>query len=157
MQQLVNGMRLLWLLLLPLMGLANQPVEWLSWEELGKRQAKEARQILVLVQDADCGWCSVFEKQICSDSQVQSILNQDFYCVKLNIQETSNIYWNGRPFKWVDHGRQGYHQLAAELLRGQLNLSAQVYLNKTGQLQAIVPELLPVREMLEQLTILKQP
>jgi len=49
-------------------------------------------------------------------------MNEDFYPVKFNAEQTEDIVFNGTTFKFMAAGNRGTHQLAMALLNNQFRI-----------------------------------
>ncbi len=85
---------------------AHNPVNWQPWsDEVIKKAKKENRLILISIGYAACHWCHVMEHESFEDERVAEIMNDNFYCIKVDREE--------RPD--VDH----YYMTAVQLMRRQ--------------------------------------
>lgn len=110
--------------------LTGSPVKWMTFEEAVEKSKTEKRKIFIDVFTDWCGWCKVMDKNTFPDSEVAKLLNEKFYPVKLNAEQTNDIFFRGTTFKYVAQGGGGYHQLAAALLNGQLSYPNFVFLDE---------------------------
>src|SRR5579859_5804868 len=97
------------------------PVKWMSFEEAVEKAKTEKRKIFIDVYTDWCGWCKVMDKNTFTDAAVAKMLNEKFYAVKLDAEQTGDITFRGTTFKFVPYGNKGVHQLAAALLNNQLS------------------------------------
>ena len=124
---------LLFLLTFTLPGMAQEtagPVKWMSFEEALERSKTEKRKIFIDIYTDWCGWCKVMDKSTFSEAAVAKILNEKFYPVKLDAEQTADIEFAGRTFKFIPSGRSGVHELAAALLNNQLSYPTVVFLDE---------------------------
>lgn len=105
-------------------------VEWLTFEEAVERSKTEKKKIFIDVYTDWCGWCKVMDKNTFSQPIIAQYLNDNFYAVKLNAEQTEDINFRGQTYKFVEGGRKGYHQLAAALLQNQLSYPTVVFLDE---------------------------
>jgi thioredoxin-related protein len=105
-------------------------VKWLSFEEAVRKAKSEKRPVFIDVYTDWCGWCKVMDKNTFSDPKVAKILNENFYPVKFNAEQREEVQFNGTTFKFVESGRNGYHELAAALLNNQLSYPTVVFLDE---------------------------
>jgi len=110
--------------------LSGSPVKWMTFEEAVEKSKTEKRKIFVDVFTDWCGWCKVMDKNTFPDAEVAKLLNEKFYPVKLNAEQTNDVVFRGTTFKFVSQGRGGYHQLAAALLNGQMSYPNFVFLDE---------------------------
>ena len=114
-------------------------VKWMTFEEAVEKSKTEKRKIFIDVFTDWCGWCKVMDKNTFPDSEVAKLLNEKFYPVKLNAEQTNDIVFRGTTFKYVSQGGGGYHQLAAALLNGQLSYPNFVFLDEEFRIIIVQP------------------
>ena len=118
---------------------AESPVKWMTFEEAVEKSKTEKRKIFVDVYTDWCGWCKVMDKNTFSDPVVAKILNEKFYPVKFNAEQTEDVVFNGTTFKFVPYGNKGTHQLAAALLNNQLSYPTVVFLDEEFRIITPLP------------------
>lgn len=122
---------LLFLLVAPVFAQeGNSPVKWMSFEEAVKRSKTEKRKIFIDVYTDWCGWCKVMDKNTFSEAHVAQILNEKFYPVKFDAEQTEDLVFNGTTFKFVPYGNKGTHQFAMALLNNQMAYPTVVFLDE---------------------------
>src|SRR6185295_7853223 len=92
------------------------PIKWMTFEEAVEKSKTEKRKIFIDVYTDWCGWCKVMDKNTFPDPEVARLLNEKFYPVKLDAEQTADITFRGTTFKFIAQGNKGVHQLAAALL-----------------------------------------
>lgn len=113
-------------------------VKWYTIEEAFELAKKEPKKIMIDVYTDWCGWCKVMDKNTFSNAIIAEYLNKNFYPVKFNAEQKADISLNGKVYKYVASGSRGYHQLAYELLKGQLGYPSVVFLDeKTNMIQPL--------------------
>jgi thioredoxin-related protein len=105
-------------------------VQWLTFEQAVEKSKKEKRPVFIDVYTDWCGWCKVMDKNTFSEPQVAKILNEKFYAVKFNAEQREDVVFGNTTFKFVESGRNGYHQLAAALLNNKLSYPTVVFLDE---------------------------
>lgn len=105
-------------------------VKWMTFEEAVEKSKTEKKKIFIDVYTDWCGWCKVMDKKTFSEAKVAKILNENFYPVKFNAEQTEDVVFNGTTFKYVGSGGRGTHQLAAALLNNQLSYPTVVFLDE---------------------------
>ena len=108
----------------------QSPVRWMSFEEAMERSKMEKRKIFIDVFTDWCGWCKVMDKNTFSEAAVAKILNEKFYPVKFDAEQTNDIVFNGTTFKFIPSGNKGVHQLAMALLNNQMSYPTVVFLDE---------------------------
>lgn len=115
-------------------------VTWLTWEQAVEANKTKKKKIFVDVFTDWCGWCKVMDKNTFPDPEVAKILNEDFYAVKFNAEQTADVVFNNVTFKYIDGGGgRGVHQLAAALLNNQLSYPNFVFLDEEFKIIPVFP------------------
>jgi thioredoxin-related protein len=118
-----------------------QKIEWMSFEAAIDAQAKadQPKKIFIDVYTDWCGWCKKMDKETFNNPEVAVYMQQHFYMVKLDGEGKKPIVFRGKTFSFVPSGRNGYHELAAGLMQGQLSYPTVVFLNEQAELLSPVP------------------
>ncbi len=106
----------------------GSPVKWMTFEEAVAKNKIEKRKIFIDVYTDWCGWCKVMDKNTFTDPKVAELLNESFYPVKFDAEQTADVIFNGTTFKFVPSGNNGTHQLASALLNNQLSYPTVTFL-----------------------------
>ena len=106
------------------------PVKWMSFEEAVEKSKTEKRKIFIDVYTGWCGWCKVMDKNTFPDPEIAKLLNENFYPVKFDAEQSADVVFGGTTFKFTPQGGRGYHQLAAALLNNQLSYPNFVFLDE---------------------------
>ena len=109
---------------------AETEVTWLSFSEAMEKSKSKKLPIFIDVYTDWCGWCKVMDKKTFSDPEVAKLLNEKFYAVKFNAEQTQDVIFKGTTYKFVASGRSGYHEFAAALLNNKLSYPTVVFLNE---------------------------
>ncbi len=109
---------------------AQGAVKWHSIEEAFELVKKEPRKIMIDVYTDWCSWCKVMDNQTFSHPVIADYINANFYAVKFNAEQKTDVVLNGQTYKYVNNGTRGYNQLAASLLNGQLGYPSVVFLDE---------------------------
>ena len=71
---------------------ADNPVDWYPWgDEAFSRARDEDKPVLVSIGYAACHWCHVMEHESFEDSDVASVMNERFVCVKVDREERPDV------------------------------------------------------------------
>lgn len=92
-----------------------QTIEWVTFEELPAKQAKEPRKVLVDLYTDWCGWCKKMDSGTFSDANVARYLGEKFYAVKFNAETADQVTFKGQTYGFVNFGNRGANGLAVEL------------------------------------------
>jgi thioredoxin-related protein len=116
----------------------TQNVNWLTWEEALELNQKEKRKFLVDVYTDWCGWCKKMEATTFSDEKISEYINENYYAVKFNAEQKSDIIYNNKVYQYVGgFGIKGVHELAKEIMRGKVSYPTVVFIN--SNLEVIQP------------------
>jgi thioredoxin-related protein len=109
---------------------ANDQIRWYTWEEAVAASARQPKKLFVDVYTDWCGYCKRMDASTFTDPAVIQYLNENFYPVKFNAEQTADIQYKGHTLKFQANGRRGYHELAAALLDDRLSYPSFVYLDE---------------------------
>jgi thioredoxin-related protein len=109
---------------------ADGDVQWMTFEEAVAKSKTEKRPVFIDVYTDWCGWCKVMDKNTFREARVSKLLNEKFYPVKFDAEQKEDVVFNGTTFKFIESGRNGYHQLAAALLNNKLSYPTVVFLDE---------------------------
>lgn len=119
---------------------STEKIQWLSWEEMVVKQSTEPRKVLVDVYTDWCGWCKKMDKEVFANTLITGIVNEHYYAVKLNAEQKEDIQFADYTFTFKsDAGRRGAHELAIQLMDGQMSYPTIVYLNEKLEILSRVP------------------
>ncbi len=133
-------MKYVMLMLFILIGLSNgnsQEINWLTWEEVAEKMHEEPRKVLVDVYTEWCGYCKKMDKSTFLDSTLISYINDNYYAIRFDAESKSSIFLHGTEYNYVNKGKNGYHELAAVILRGRLKYPTLVFMD--SNLEVIQP------------------
>jgi len=108
----------------------QEKINWLTWEQGVEAQGKQPKKILLNVYTEWCTWCKRMEETTLQQPAIAKYLNQNFYSVKFDAEQKGNLEYKDKTYKYVKNGNKGYHELAAELLRGRLSFPSIVFLDE---------------------------
>ena len=89
--------------------------------------------VLIFIHTDWCKYCLMQSQTTFKDSSIIAALNKDYYCLKLNPEDTSSIEFLGKTYR---SNTNEYHQLAQFLAAkdGKITLPSTVLLNQQFQL-----------------------
>ncbi|MDD2376394.1 MAG: thioredoxin domain-containing protein [Clostridia bacterium] len=71
---------------------AHNPVNWYPWSNIAFSKAiDENKPIFLSIGYSTCHWCHVMEKESFEDTQIATILNNDFISIKVDREERPDI------------------------------------------------------------------
>jgi thioredoxin-related protein len=110
--------------------IAQTKVNWVTWEQAEMLSKDEPRKIVVDVYTNWCGWCKKMDKTTFQNEEVADYLNKNFYAVKFDAEQKADIRLKDKVYKFVKSGKNGYHELAAEITFGKLSYPTVVFLDE---------------------------
>lgn len=69
----------------------DDKINWLTIEEAYQLNQSEPRKIFIDVYTNWCGWCKKMDRDTFSDKDVTEYVNENFYAVKLNAEDTTSF------------------------------------------------------------------
>ena len=119
--------------------LSAQYINWMSWEEAIEKLKTEERKIFVDVYTEWCSWCKKMDRETFANPYIIKYLNENFYPVKLDAQQRNDIVFNGKIYRFIDRGRNSYHELAVALMNGKLSYPTIVFLDERAKVIQSIP------------------
>jgi len=106
-------------------------MQWTTFDAIAESGSKpNGKMYLIDVYTDWCGWCKVMDKKTFTDPAVQAYLDEHFNIVKFDAEQKDPLTFKGRIYEWQSGGRNGYNQLAKELLGTRMSYPTMVYLDE---------------------------
>ena len=112
---------------------------WYTIEEAEKLNATHPKKFIIDVYTDWCGWCKKMDKETFTHPVIIQYLNDNFYAVKLNAEQTAPITFGGKTFKTPNNGERSTNELAQVLLNGQLSYPTVTFLSERLELIGPAP------------------
>src|SRR5690554_786420 len=118
---------------------SSDGIQWMTLEEAVHKAQTDPnpKNIFIDFYTDWCGWCKVMDRKTFADGNVIELMNKYFYPVKFDAEGKETVEFMGKEYGFVASGRNGYHQLAAEIMQGKLSYPTFVFL--TPEFQIITP------------------
>ncbi len=114
-------------------------IRWYSFEEAYQMNKKKPKKIFIDVFTDWCGWCKKMDAETFTNPTISEYMMDHFYCVKLNAERKDTVIIDGVKFTNPNPtGRRSTHQLAVELLKGNMSYPSYVFLNEKSQWLTVV-------------------
>lgn len=134
----MNKFLIIVFLFLGLGQLSAQQINWVTWEEAVELNKNEPRKLFVDVYTEWCTYCKKLDGSTLSDPMIVDYINDNYYAIKFDAEHKSDITVNGHTYKYIASSKRGYHELAKEILNGQMSYPTLVFLDEgITSLQAI--------------------
>ncbi|RMG81834.1 MAG: DUF255 domain-containing protein [Bacteroidetes bacterium] len=117
----------------------GEKIQWITWEELPAKMKEEPRKVVVDVYTKWCGWCKKMDATTFQKAYLARYLNENYYAIKFDAEYKDEITFKGNTYNFVQNGRRGYHQLAAEITNGRLSFPTLVFLDENLNLIQSIP------------------
>ncbi len=131
-------------------------IPWTSFEkavEMNHSEKKNKKKYFIDVYTDWCGWCTHMENTTFQDSAVIALMNKYFLPVKLNAERKDTVVFNGTTYVNPNPTvSRSTHQLAINLLKGQMAYPAFVFMDVDDKVIVVVKGYRPATEFI---TILK--
>jgi thioredoxin-related protein len=72
--------------------MSQSEIKWMTFEQATEKTKKEPKMVFVDVYTDWCGWCKKMDKETFTDPQVIKYINENFYAVKLNAEDTKTTF-----------------------------------------------------------------
>lgn len=142
------------LLCLSLLTLAQkQTVTWLSFEELETALINEPKKVMMHFYADWCVYCKKMEQDVYTKPAIATVLSEDYYAVKFNVESTDTIQFGGKKFLNLNVGKKrvAYHEIA-ELLAGRvtqdLTLPAVIFMDDKFNIKKRLFRYIPPKELI---------
>ncbi len=71
---------------------AHNPVNWHAWNSENLAEAKKLNKpLLISIGYSACHWCHVMEHESFEDEDVAAVMNEKFYCIKVDREERPDV------------------------------------------------------------------
>jgi uncharacterized protein YyaL (SSP411 family) len=130
---------------------------WYTWEQAVELQKTKPKKVMVDMYTDWCGWCKHMDATTFQDSAVVAYLQENFYPVKFNAEQKTDLLFRDYNFKYIapQGGSRGVHELAFSLLEGKLGYPSLVYLTPTYERILISPGYKDVTGMMKELIFVR--
>ncbi len=108
-----------------------QQIQWVTWEEAIDLSKNEQKKIFVDVYTDWCGYCKKLDNTTLSNASIVDYVNETYYAIKFDAETKEDITLNGKTYRYTNSGKRGYHELAKEILKGQMSYPTLVFLDES--------------------------
>ncbi|OSY88723.1 thioredoxin [Tenacibaculum holothuriorum] len=132
----------------------KQKVNWISFEQLDDSLAVKPKKVFISFYADWCVYCKKMDKVTFKNPDVISVLNSEYYAVKMDSETQKTIAFEGRTYtnKQIGKSRNPTHQiplLLASRKNRTFSLPATVILDKTFKVTQRHFEYLSSKKMLK--------
>jgi thioredoxin-related protein len=117
----------------------GEKIRWYSFEEAYQLNKKKQKKIFIDVFTDWCGWCKKMDAETFTNPVISEYMMKHFYCVKLNAERKDTVVIDGVKFTNPNpSSKRSTHQLAVDLLKGNMTYPSYVFLNEKSQWLTVV-------------------
>ena len=125
-----GGLFLVFFLLTGNKSVAQEQVNWITFEEAVKLSEKKPKKLLIDLYTDWCGWCKKMDRDTYANEAIAKYINKNYYAVKFNAEQKEDVVFQGHTFKFRPSGSRGVHELAAALTNNKLSYPTTVFMNE---------------------------
>ncbi len=116
-------------------------INWTSLEKVEKfsKKKKKKKKVIISFHTSWCGWCKKMDASTFSDPKVADYVNENYYMISMDAESKDEITFKGETYKFVEQGRRGYNEFAANVLQGRMSYPSTVWLSEDLELIQPVP------------------
>jgi thioredoxin-related protein len=114
-------------------------IKWLKFEEAMELNKTAPKKILIDFTTSWCGWCKVMDKNTFSNPNIAAYISQNFYAVRFDAETKDTITYKEKKYVNKGTGNRPPHELAVELLKGQLSYPTILYMDENSNPISAVP------------------
>lgn len=118
---------------------AEEEIKWYTFDEAIKLSEKKPKKLFIDLYTDWCGWCKRMDATTFKDPAVVKYMNANFYAVKFDAEQKTEVKYKDHIFKYFPSGNRGVHELAYSLLDGKLSYPSYVYLSEKQERITISP------------------
>lgn len=96
----------------------NKKINWISLEKAEKYASKYNKNILIFFYKKKCPYCDKMKKETLSDPDIITLINTNFYPVKIDSRTKDTISYSGKKYtnqQPIEHGYTWRHDFYAEV------------------------------------------
>lgn len=108
-----------------------QKIQWVTWQEAIELSKTQQKKIFVDVYTEWCGYCKKLDNTTLSNPSIVEYVNETYYAIKFDAEMKEDVTLNGKTYSYVSSGKRGYHELAKEILKGQMSYPTLVFLDES--------------------------
>ena len=118
----------------------SDKITWMEFEDAMSAGTSAPKKYFIDMYTDWCGWCKKMDQSTFIDPVIVSYMNKNYYPIKFNAERKDEVEYKGKTYVNPNPaGGRTSHQLAQQLLQGQMSYPSFVFLNEKGDIISIVP------------------
>jgi thioredoxin-related protein len=113
---------------------AQESINWQQIQQAETLAKKLHRKVVIEIYTQWSEGFKELERGVMGQPQIVKYLNDNFVSIKFDAESKEEVSFQDRNYKFVTQSGVGFHELAAELLRGQMAYPTFVFLDENGNL-----------------------
>ncbi len=115
-------------------------INWVSMEEAVALSEENPKKIFVDIYTDWCGWCKRMDANTFSHPDIASYINENFYAVKLNAEQSEPITFRGTEYVNENpDSKRSSHNFAIALLQGKMSYPSVAFFDEELNLITAIP------------------
>ena len=113
---------------------AQEGINWQQIQQAETLAKKLHRKVVIQIYTQWSEGFKELERSVMGQPQIVKYLNDNFVTIKFDAETKEDVSFQDHNYKYVTQSGVGFHELAAELLRGQMTYPTFVFLDENGNL-----------------------
>jgi len=109
---------------------SQNKIKWTSWDSVSEKLENKNRKFIIYFYYDGCKWCRYMEETTLASDNIAKFINQKFYAFRINTLSSDKIVIADKSYTTVRIGKYDFHELAADLLSGNMSFPSMVFLDE---------------------------
>ena len=105
-------------------------VRWTSWDTATEKIKRGDKKFIVYFYYDGCKWCRFMEENTFNSDHIARFINNNFYAFHINASSSEKIAIGDKTYTSVRIGKFDFHELATNMLGGNMSFPAIVFLDE---------------------------
>jgi len=105
-------------------------IRWASWDTATEKIKRGDKKFIIYLYYDGCKWCRFMEESTFSSDHIARFINHNFYAFHINSSSSEKIIVLDKAYTTVRIGKYDFHEIATELLAGNMSFPAVVFLDE---------------------------
>lgn len=111
---------------------AQNKIKWSSWQAAADKIQKADRKFLIYFYLDECKWCKYMEETTLSADHIARFINHNFHPFRVNAF-SKDVIVADKNYSRVQIGKYEFHELAVEMLGGDMSFPSIVFMDENFQ------------------------